>query len=261
MEFAPLHGVWGLGQLARQDKQYAEALVPMLEDSREHVRSQVAKVLGDAQYDEAGSALMPLLTDSSARVQFFAAEALGKMSHEDAFQPLVNLLQQTGESDPHLRHALCYALSGLDMAEELGNLASHPSRDVRIGAVVALRHMKSPEVAQFLKDKEALVLAEAARAINDDESIPDALPSLAEALLLPGVKNEAFLRRAINANLRLGDEASARRLVDFSRRSDARSDMRADALWALGYGDDPLVMDRVDGRYRQLEETVGRHSS
>ena len=256
-EFARLHAIWGLGQLACKDKSNGETLVPLLKDSNEHVRAQAAKVLGDARYSDAFSELIKLVTDSAPRARFFAAEALGKLENKEAFDPLVKLLEETGDKDPHLRHAICFALSRLDMAAELGKLATHPSKEVRIGAVVALRHIQSPEVAKFLKDTEPWVLAEAARAINDDQSIPEALPALAAALLLPNVENEAFLRRAINANLRLGDEASAERLVEFARRASAPSAMRADALWALGYGGEPLVMDRVDGRYRELDARSG----
>ena len=53
-----------------------------------------------------------------------------------------------------------YALSRLNIANSIAELANHPSKYVRIGAVVALRMMQSPKVADFLNDTEALVLAE-----------------------------------------------------------------------------------------------------
>ena len=65
---------------------------------------------------------------------------------------------------------------------ELVARAVHPSATVRLIAVVALRRQGSPAVAEFLHDADALVVAEAARAIHDDASIPEALPALAAAL-------------------------------------------------------------------------------
>ena len=74
---------------------------------------------------------------------------------------------------------------------------------------------------------------------------------MAKALDRIEIQDEAFVRRAINANLRLGDKASAQRLATFANNSRASLEMRADALWALGYWGKPPVLDRVDGRYRE----------
>ena len=248
-----VHAIWGLGQLARQNSNEASPLLPLLKDLTGNIRAQAAKVIGDAKYLPAFTELLPLLKDSSPKVQFFAAEALGKIGNENAFQPLVELLEKVEETDPHLRHTIIFALSRLNQANLLAELISHPSKHVRIGAVVALRMMQSPKVADFLKDKEVLVLAEAARAIHDDFSIPAALPALAKSLKDKGIKNEAFLRRAINANLRIGDANCAFRLARFANQKEMPEAMRLDALWALGYWANPPELDRVDNRYRKLE--------
>jgi len=255
--FKRLHAIWGLGQLSLNlaadkvgDSKLGDTLISLCKDEQEHVRAQTAKVIGEAKYTAAYSALPSLLNDESARVKFFAAEALGKLGNKEAFQPLVNLLEQVGDSDPHLRHGIMYALSRLDMAVELAKLNQHASPDVRIGAVVALRHMQSKQLAAFINDDHPLVATEAARAIHDDFSIPVALPDLAKALTTSTVKTEAFLRRAINANLRIGDAASAKRLSDYITNRSNGEAMRTDAMWALGYFENPPVLDRVDGRFR-----------
>ena len=72
--------------------------------------------------------------------------------------------------------------------------------------------MGSTGLKNFLQDTDSLVVIEAARAIHDDQSVQEALPALSEALLTQKITDEAFVRRAINANLRLGDSASANRL-------------------------------------------------
>jgi hypothetical protein len=61
-------------------------------------------------------------------------------------------------------------------------LSSHPSRALRIAAVVALRRMSHPGIARFLNDSDEFIVTEAARAINDDLSIKDALPALGNLL-------------------------------------------------------------------------------
>ena len=248
-----IHAIWGLGQLARKDNQVATTLLPFLNDQEENIRAQTAKVIGDAKYAPAFDQLIHLLTDDAPKPHFFAAEALGKIGNKNACLPLVNLLEKIEEEDPHLRHAIIYALSQLKQADLLANLARHTSKYVRIGAVVALRMIQSPKVANFLEDQEELVLVEAARAINDDFSIPAALPALAKALEGATIENEAFIRRAINANLRVPNPTNALRLARYAGNKYAPEAMRLDALWALGYWANPPVLDRVDNRYRKLQ--------
>lgn len=249
-ELSRIHAIWGLGQLARKEAETGDLILPFLQDESAEVRAQAAKVLGDAKYKAAEAGLLAQLADESARAQFFAVEALGKLAAQAAFDPMVALLDKIGETDPHMRHAVMFALSRLSTAEALADLSNHPSKAVRIGAVVSLRELSSPLVKAFLEDQETLVVLEAARAIHDDFSIPEALPALAAAISRIDITDEAFLRRAINANLRLGDAASAQRLAAFTANTKVAAPMRQDALWALGYWAAPPVLDRVDNRYR-----------
>ena len=121
---------------------------------------------------------------------------------------------------------------------------------MRIAAVVALRRMKDPAVAEFLKDADEYIVTEAARAINDDYSIVDALPALAMVLKENRFTGEPLLRRAINANLRVGKAENLALLAEYINRKDAPEAMRAEALAALSGWAKPSVLDRVDGRYR-----------
>jgi len=251
--FGQLHAVWGYGQLMRADASISSDLILLLGAEDENVRSQVAKVIGDANYKDAYQALIVLLDDESVRVQFYVAEALGKIGNPKAFDKLVAHLANLREDDPHHRHAIIHALSKLDDGTLLAALSNHKSEKVRISAVVALRELGSARVSTFLKDESALVVTEAARAINDDFSIPDGLQTLAQSLTSSTIEAEAFLRRAINANLRVGDAASADRLKNYFLDISNTEAMRKDALWALGSMANPLVLDRVDGRYRELK--------
>lgn len=246
---ARIHGLWGLWQLALEDASVADRIVPYLSDEDAEVRAQTAKIVGDVSYAPAAAAVMPLLDDPSARVQFFAAEALGRMDHAPAFDGLVQMLERNAGADVYLRHAGALALSRIAEVDGLQELARHASRYVRRAAVVALRRQGAPAVAAFLDDADEHVVTEAARAINDDGGIVEAIPALAAALSTTPFENEPLLRRAINANLRDGSPAAAQRVADFAARGGAPTAMRAEAVKVLGVWADPSPLDRVDGMY------------
>lgn len=253
-QLARVHAIWGISQLARQDKKYAATLVPVLKDNDPEIRAQAAKWLGDIKYSEAGAALVPVLKDTSSRARFFAAEALGRIKYEPAVQPIIAFLEANNDADAYIRHAGALALSRIGKADPLVALSSSPSRALRIAAVVALRRMAHPGVAQFLNDKDEFVVTEASRAINDDLSIKDALPALANILNTTSFTNEALLRRAINANLRTGTDATLQNLIQYAQKEGAPAAMRAEAIDALSGWAKPSVVDRVDGRYRGVIE-------
>jgi quinoprotein glucose dehydrogenase len=246
-QLARIHAIWGLSQLARQDKQYAKALLPLLKDNDPEIRAQAAKWLGDIRYKEAGAALVPVLKDTASRARFFAAEALGRIQYAPAVQPLIAFLEANNDVDAYQRHAGALALSRIGQAEPLIALANSPSRALRIAAVVTLRRMSHPGIAAFLNDKDEFVVTETARAINDDLSIKEALPALGKLLGTTTFKNEALIRRAINANLRVGADSN---LVAYAQKAGNPAAMRAEAIDALSVWAKPSVLDRVDGRLR-----------
>lgn len=251
---ARLHGVWGLGQIGERRASAVEPLVDLLEDEDPEIRAQSAKVLGEAGFRQASDALVDALDDSEARVRFFSAIALGKLDAENARPAIVRMLEENGGRDAYLRHAGAEGLARLGDPDALAELSVHRSPSVRRAAVVALRQVKSPLVARFLDDADPRVATEAARAVHDDFSIEGAMPELARTIDRPPTEAEAFLRRAINANLRLGEQASAERLARLGARTGVSEAMRVEALTALRQWPDPPALDRVTGRYRGLEE-------
>ena len=253
-QLARVHGIWGLSQLARQDKKWAPVLVPFLQDKDPEIRAQAAKWLGDMRYAGAGGRMVSLLNDTAIRVRFFAAEALGRIRYQPAIQPLIECLKANNDVDAYLRHAACLALSRIGKAEPLVALSTSNSRALRIAAVVALRRMAHPGVASFLHDSDEFVVTEAARAINDDLSIKDALPALGDLLNTTTFTNEALIRRSVNANLRVGTQAAMQTLMKYAGKEGAPAAMQAEALEALSSWAKPSVLDRVDGRYRGVVE-------
>jgi putative heme-binding domain-containing protein len=249
---ARIHALWGLGQARTPLK----ARDLPLADAEPRVRAQAAKVAGDLRVKDAAASLIARLRDDHLRVRFQAAIALGKIGDPSAFDALVTLIDENRDQDPFLRHAATMGLSGLGDPKRLARLRRHPSISVRVGAVVALRRLASPLLAEFLDDPAARVRREAAMAIHDDLSVPQALPALARLLETTGVDanrfDEAVMRRALSANLRLGTPESARRLIDFAQRTSAPEPLRIEALESLASWNASPFLDRVEGRVRTL---------
>lgn len=249
-QLARVHAIWGISQLARKEKKYAQILIPLLQDKDPEIRAQAAKWLGDMRYKEAGNSLLPLLKDSYIRARFFAAEALGRIEYEPAINSIVELLRSNNDEDAYVRHAGSLALARIGKAAPLVALSGDTSRAVRIAAVVALRRMSDAGITRFLNDADEYIVTEAARAINDDLSIKDALPALGNLLKTTRFTNEALLRRSINANLRAGTDEALQNLIDYSSKEGFPVKMRAEAVETISTWPKPSVVDRVDGRYR-----------
>lgn len=249
-QLARIHGIWGIGQLARTEKSHATHLMELLNDGDPEIIAQAAKILGDVRYTEAGDQLIPLLSHDYPRVKFFAAQALGRIAYEKAIDPLLLMIEKNNDEDVYIRHAGVLALSRIGKVDPMVALSNSPNRSLRIAAVLVLRRLKSEQIALFLKDSDEYIVTEAARAINDDLSIEKALPALAATLNEKRFTSEPLLRRAINACLRVGGETELNTLITFAERDDIQPALRAEALATLGSWPNPSVMDRVDGRYR-----------
>jgi len=249
-QLARIHGIWGVGQLTRSNPKNGSILLPLLKDADTEIIVQAAKMLGDANITAAGPELIPFLQHESPRLRFYAAEALGQLKHAPALEPLIALLKANNDEDLYIRHAAVLALSRIGQAEPIIAMANNPSKALRTAAVLVLRKLKHEKIALFLNDADEYIVTEAARAINDDLSIPAALPALAATLKEKRFTADPLLRRAINAALRVGGAAELDLLVAYATRTDISDVMKAEALATLGSWASPSLTDRVDGRYR-----------
>jgi quinoprotein glucose dehydrogenase len=250
-QLARINAIVGMSQIARmKDKKYGAKLMPLLKDEDPEIRAQAAKWLGDIRHEEAGPALLALLVDEYPRARFFGAEAIGRIGYKPAFPALVSLVERNDDEDAYIRHAVSLALSRLEEAEKLKALSNHYSSAVRLGAVLALRRLEDSGIKEFLYDSDEYIVTEAARAINDDFSIEDALPELGNLLVSTKFSNEPLIRRAINANLRVGSEEAMQNLISYMLKPDVPDVLRQEAIDALGTWTKPSLLDRVDGRYR-----------
>lgn len=249
-----MHGIWGLAQIGRRITDAVDPLISLLDDPDTEVRAQAAKMLGDVRFEPAADALIALLNDQQERVQYFATEALGRMDWRPGLEPIVDMLATNDDEEIYLRHGGAIALERIGDTDAIADLSEHPSRAVRIAAVVALNRLDDPGVIRFLGDEDEFIVTNAARAINDDTLIEEGLEALAEMLEQDRFVNEPLLRRAINANLYSGTAEDARRLAKFSVRDDIPEALRVEALRTLSVWPESSRLDRVTGDPREKVE-------
>lgn len=270
---ARLHGLWGLGQILAKHRDVSSHLIPFLSDHDAEIRAQAAKALADRGVVGFYSDYVSLLNDPNLRVRFYGALWLGKTVrrgyHEvqasDASDQLVNLrdtkpifdlLRQNADTDLYLRHAGVMALTWINDLPSLVQANADVSRAVRLGAVLALRRLKRPEVTAFLNDKDPQIVLETARAIHD-ENIEAAFPQLADLSRQPNLP-EPVLRRALNAQFCLGKTENAAFLLAFAANSMALESLRVEALELLGSWANPPKRDRVIGLWQPTIERDNR---
>ena len=255
---AKCHAIWGLGQIARKklgskghntaQESATSVLRDMLRNADSEVVAQTLRTIGDLRTFDS-SLITPILRHKNPRVRFMAASTLGQHGSNQAVSDLIEFADSLKMSDTYLRFSLIKALAKCASPTQLAAFSNHSNKILQLAAVVALRRLASPLVAEFLNSKDTDVSCEAARAIHDDFSIPNALPELAYALNRLPSHNEAFVRRAINANFRLGNAAQ---LATLAADSSANVDLRLEAMDCLQNWFHPSSLDRVTGRHRDF---------
>lgn len=249
-QFARLHAIWALGQLGRKEDSLArDTLALLLKDSDAVLRGQAAKTFGELRAVRT-EPLIPLLKDKDLHVRTLAALAVARHPSGKAVESLLELADQLKADQHYLRHGYSVALAACAEAEELAKQAESGNVLRKLCCVLALRKQGSKEVEAFLADKSNWVRTEAARAIHDGTSIPDALPALAATLLSAASLPEAFYLRAINANFRIGDAESNKRLVAALAQGDFPESGELAILRTLSEWNRPSALDLVEGIFR-----------
>ena len=245
--FARIHAIWGYGMGVRLGKVAdVTASLALLEDADTEIRVQALKILSEAKPSQVLSGKVGAqLAHKDLRVRTQAGISLAKLGGKTPFDSFL----QDAEGDlrlPWLRHGLVSGLAGTQSSEDLLFLAQQKSGAEAVFATLALARQKSALLGKLLSHANPEVVTEAARAIHDDEGIPAAQPALAAAF---GQSNLPFhaARRALNANVRLGDEASLRRLLEWTLKQPAGAPLRTEALNAILTYDQPPLLDTVDG--------------
>ena len=269
-----VHGIWGLGILARRGssplpvsdfasipsanlRKEAEAkLVALLEDKNEEIRCQSLRTLADATTQGTPLPLGPLLADPSPRIRFFATLLVGKRKMIGYYGPICDALAENANRDPLLRHAGAFALQHISpTSDAVRALTTHESAAVRLAAVVALRRMKSPDISDFIRDADPRVADEAIRAICDLD-LKNQRPSVARLLENLEIRqwSPLMLRRLLHNSFRIGDAENAARILKFAAASNHPEDLRKEAFRLIANWTKPSPADQFTGHWRPLPD-------
>lgn len=246
---AKVHAVWGLGIGLRRGSMEDALLQPTLATADPELQTQLAKIFGDAPAKTGAAsrkAVAGWVAADHMRVRFHAAIAAGKLRLADSAEVLWQMAAKDA-GDAWLRHAAVTGLAGVLDASTLAARLTDADKNIRLCATLALARQRSPLIARSLEDAEASIVDEAARAIHDDSSIPEALPTLAALIGVKQDLSDMTSRRALNANLRLGQPENAQRLLTAALAGSS------EAFAALLVFAEPPRLDRVDGVNRPYE--------
>ena len=129
-----IHGIWGLGILARRGPAIAPGaawtgptslapladriaaarrLVPLLAHADAEVRAQAVRALSEAPLSGDELPLGKLILDPSPRVRAFAALATARLEAVSHMPAVLTMLQENADADPVLRHAGSFAIERL----------------------------------------------------------------------------------------------------------------------------------------------------
>ena len=251
--FARIHAIWGYGMGVRLGKVAdLTASLALLDDADSEIVVQTLKILSESRPSQAlTDKVVQKAAGPDLRLRTQAGITLAKLGGK---APFAYFLQDAEAALrlPWLRHGLVSGLAGTQSSEDLLAFAQSKSGAgaEAVFATLALVRRKSPLLAKLLTHANPEVVTEAARAIHDDEGIPAAHPALAAAFGQPNLPFHAA-RRALNANLRQGDEAALQRVLNWTIAQTEGAPLRLEALNVLSVFDQPPVLDSVDGTARK----------
>ncbi|HYE31130.1 MAG TPA: PVC-type heme-binding CxxCH protein [Methylomirabilota bacterium] len=261
-ELPRFHSIWALGQIGRKDAAALDLINVFASDLNSEIRAQAVRALGElGRRTTSGSSdirqqLVLALQDPEPRVRMFAMQSLGRVGANGASEAIISSVARNGHESVLLRHAAAHALARLKNVEALSQAAQAESKEVRLVALLALRRLEWPEIAVFLHDEDPQIVLEAARAIHD-LNITNALPQLA-SLLGSSDLHEFAVRRAVNANYRLGRLEHALAISEFASNTNRSPALRAEAIELLAQWEKPAPRDQIVGLWRPLPSREGR---
>jgi quinoprotein glucose dehydrogenase len=270
-----VHGIWGLGILARRGAAIAPGsawkgptpvasledrtaaarrLVPLLAHADAEVRAQAAKALEEAPLKGNELPLGKLILDPSPRVRSFAAIAAARLGADKFLPEVLAMLKENADADPVLRHAGSFAIDHLcKTAESFDVVAKDDNASVRLAAVIALRRRLDPSAARFVNDKSTVVADEAIRAVHD-LGLEAGRPAVAALIDDLGSREWTtfMLRRLTHSAFRLGGEKNAARVVAIAANANVPEEARAEALRLLALWANPYPVDQSTGHWAPL---------
>lgn len=274
---ARVHAIWALGAYRPSTPVFEN----LSHDDDPEVRMAVLRTLARQPViqRQLKDVLLNHLKDDEPRFQAAAAVAYGKLDFEgkadvdpDApppvvtfpaseaaqFKPLFELLKSNADKDVYVRQAAVQGLVTMTKnPDDLVTVWKGVKKDydtlaVRMGLVLALRRMEGKKLSEFLNDTEPKVVAEAARAIHD-QNLMEPMADLAKLTDTTGT-DETVTFRALSANFKLGKPENAERLAKFAAQSSQPDYLRAAALKMLADWPKPSKRDHITGLRQDLAE-------
>jgi quinoprotein glucose dehydrogenase len=255
-ELARLHGLWGLGQLARQDSKVCESILAYLADGNSHVRAQSVKVIGEALDGKYYPPIVEMLKDADQRVVFFALTAAGKLGGEKAVEALIEVARKNNDKDVFLRHSAVAGLIHSQANDAIFQYCKDDSAAVRRVALLALARLQDLRTAEFLADSDITVVKDAIRAIdtmNNHQAVRAAIPKIAMLLKkhqLPDMK----LERINQWLFRVGTKEALELSCSVALNEAISERIRAIALSDMGRWHEALPVDPVIGLIRPIDQ-------
>ena len=249
-----LHGVWGLGNLARlkNDTASAKQLAALCSAADARVRGQAVKTLGDSGYKAGIKTATKLLTDTDPRTQMLAAIAVGKLGNKAQVPALMALVEKNNDQDEYLRHGAVQGMVKIGDADAIFAYANNKSPAVRRAIVLAFRRLKDGRIGKFLNDSDLSIAVEAVQAINDNY-IEGARKDLAAATHLLGKSTWPVDMRILNAMIRAGGDENAKRLIKVASDTSLSEYARTEALFLIERFEKAPPTDPTTGMYRPIE--------
>jgi quinoprotein glucose dehydrogenase len=253
--FARIHGVWGLGMVARKNPDALSVVRALATDKNDQVRIQALRVLGNHRDVAAAKILKAGLEDAHPRAAMYAAIGLGRIGDASAVPALIALARHNDDKDLFLRHGVIMGLFGVEDRASWMQFADDESAAVRMTVLLTMRRHRDPALARFLQDADTALSFEAIRAIND-LPIEAATSQLAAYLPKLGEAKDNVERmmhtRVINANWYAADVASAKRLLAHASNTTLHPRQRVEALIAAEAWHDEVTVDGSTGLPRPL---------
>ena len=273
-----LHGVWGLGIIARRGSAMSpsenwkkseqpaatrevrtaasKVLISLLSHNDLEVRANAIRALSEAPVVGNDLPLAKLVLDPSPKVRALASIAAGKLGADKFLPEVCQMIQENADKDTVLRHAGVMAIDGMcKSSEALAALGKNENDSIRLAVVIAQRRRADAQVVEFIKDKSTIVADEAIRAIYDI-SLDSARPAV--AALLDNVHEREWtsfmLRRLVHNAYRVGGVENAKRVTAVALDKKIPSEVRVEALRLMSIWTNPYPVDQLMGHWRPLAQ-------
>ncbi len=271
-----LHGVWGLGIIARRGSAMSpsenwkkseqpaatieyrtnasKVLISLLSHNDLEVRANAIRALSEASVVGNDLPLAQLILDPSPKVRALASIAAGRLGADKFLPEVCQMIKENADKDPVLRHAGVMAIDGMCRSSEaLRALGKNENNSIRLAVVITQRRRTDAQVVEFIKDKSPVVADEAIRAIYD-RSLDGARPAV--AALLDNVHEREWtsfmLRRLVHNAYRVGGIENAKRVTAVALDKKIPSEVRVEALRLMSIWTNPYPVDQLMGHWNPL---------